>query len=380
MRVAMITSVPYPPQEGIGAYSYNLALALRSHGAEVTLLTRGGAYGARRERVGDIPLVCLPYAPLYPVHVHLHSLALRRYLAASGERFDVIHAHSPLPAVPWGTGLPLVTTIHSAMQADARATKVEDVQSLLIRLQTPVSATIERALLRRSGAVAVVSPEALEMARRYAPPGVPVRVLGNGVDTRAFHPGPAAERERLVLCIGRLAHGKGVEDLLAAWPSVLARHPDAALAIVGGGPLEARLRRQAEDLGVAQSVRFRGVLGRDEIRDLYRRASLVAQPSYHEGLSTVVLEGMASGAVVVATAVGAHPDVIRDGVNGYLIETGKPAELRDRIASALGDPAGAARMGAEARRTVEERYSWDSIAAAYVEAYEAAMAGGTGAR
>jgi glycosyltransferase involved in cell wall biosynthesis len=376
----MITSVPYPPQEGIGAYSYNLALALRSHGAEVTLLTRGGTLGARRERVGDIPLVRLPYAPLYPVHVHLHSLALRRYLAASGERFDVIHAHSPLPAVPWGTGLPLVTTIHSAMQADARATKVEDLQSLLIRLQTPVSASIERALLRRSGAVAVVSPQALEMARRYARPGVPVRVLGNGVDTAAFLPDLAAERERLVLCIGRLAHGKGVEDLLAAWPSVLVRHPDAALAIVGGGPLEGRLRRQAEELGVAQSVRFPGVLGRDEIRDLYQRASLVAQPSHHEGLSTVVLEGMASGAVVVATAVGAHPDVIRDGVNGYLIEPGNPAELGDRIAAALDDPTGAARMGAEARRTVEERYSWDSIAAAYVEAYEAAIAGGTRAR
>ena len=374
----MLISVPMPPREGIGTYAHSLALELIELGHEPTLITRGkGARRARSYEVAGVSVLELPFAPIYPVHVHVHGVFVERYLRRNARQFDIVHAHSPLvPPIrgPW----PVVTTLHSLLSADARDTKVDDVRSLLIRLLTPVSARLERRLLRGSAVVAVVNPLLVDAVTAEVGGRVPIRILPNAVDVDRFVPGPHARAYLDVLAVGRLVHGKGFEDLLGAWVTVVSIHPDARLTIVGDGPLRGRLADLTASSGIAGSVRFTGALTanrREDLLGLYQNARVVVQPSHHEGLSTVVLEAMACSTPVIATTVGAHPTVIADGVNGRLVPPHQPAALARAVSDLLVDSARAARLGQQGRATVVESYSWTSIARSYVSLYEGLLAG-----
>jgi glycosyltransferase involved in cell wall biosynthesis len=319
----------------------------------------------------------LPFVPIYPAHVHVHGVFVERYLRRNAEQFDIVHAHSPLvPPIrgPW----PVVTTLHSLLTADARATRVEDVRSLLIRLQAPISVYLERQLLRRSAGVVVVNPLTIGEVTAMVGGRVAVRFLPNAVDIDRFVPGPATRAHRLVLAVGRLVHGKGFEDLLTAWAAVVSVHPDARLTIVGDGLLRGRLVELAASLGLAGTVRFAGVFTAErhgDLLELYQTARAVVQPSHHEGLSTVLLEAMACATPVVATAVGAHPTLIADGVNGILVPPQQPLALAQAVSHLMADPVEAAELGRKGRATVVHSYSWAHVADSYVSLYEELLAG-----
>jgi glycosyltransferase involved in cell wall biosynthesis len=113
-----------------------------------------------------------------------------------------------------------------------------------------------------------------------------------------------------------------------------------------------------------------GFVPHEELGELYDRAALVVCPSYREGLPLCVLEAMAHGKPVVASAVGGIPELVEDGVTGLLVEPGDVAGLRAAIERLLADPALRRRLGRGARARVAERCSWDRVTAATVAAYE----------
>ena len=182
-----------PPREGIGVYAHSLAQQLLELGHQPTLITRGEPGRLRGYEVAGVAVLELPFAPVYPVHVHVHGLFVRRYLRRNARQFDIVHAHSPLvPPIsgPW----PVVTTLHSLLAADARDTKVDDVRSLAIRLVTPITAQLERRLLRESDMIAIVNPLLQGAVEAEVEGRVPIRVLPNGVDVSRFSPGPGIRR------------------------------------------------------------------------------------------------------------------------------------------------------------------------------------------
>ncbi len=212
-------------------------------------------------KVSGIDVVAIPFLRTYPVHAQVHRVFVQRYLHDRRQDFDVVHAHTPLvPSIrgPW----PVVTTVHSLIAQDGKATRIVDARTLLIRMQTVVSARVERDLLRASVAVAVVNPFIASVVREIVGRSVPVRVLPNGVDETIFSPDQTTQRALQALAVGRLVHGKGSDDLLRAWPKVLVRHPTASLVIVGDGPLRLRLERMARLLRISHSVTFVGAVGR----------------------------------------------------------------------------------------------------------------------
>jgi glycosyltransferase involved in cell wall biosynthesis len=221
--------------------------------------------------------------------------------------------------------------------------------------------------------VTVVDPQLVDAVSAEAGEGVPVRIIANAVDVDRFKPGPERRSSLDVLAVGRLVHAKGFDDLLNAWVTVVSTHPHARLTIVGDGPLRGRLAGLASSLGIAGSVQFTGALTGLQSRDLiglYQNARVLVQPSHHEGLSTVVLEAMACSTPVIATAVGAHPTVIADGVNGGLVPPRQPVALAQAMNRLLVDSAWAARLGQMGRKTVVESYSWTAVARAYESLYE----------
>lgn len=163
-----------------------------------------------------------------------------------------------------------------------------------------------------------------------------------------------------VLSLGRLGQQKGSYDLLQAAARVAPQLAGLELRLGGDGELEA-VRAQAVRMGIAGQVQLLGwVSGEGKQRQL-ALARLFALPSYFEGLPMSVLEAMAAGLPVLATAVGGIPEAVADGVEGFLVAPGDVDALAARLAQLLEDDALARRMGEAARRKVESTFCSDAV-------------------
>jgi phosphatidyl-myo-inositol dimannoside synthase len=173
---------------------------------------------------------------------------------------------------------------------------------------------------------------------------------------------PAPARAPAALLVGRMwssERGKGHEDVIAAWPSVRARVPDAELWIVGGGNDRARLEERARALGVGDAVRFLGRVSDAELCDLYRRAALFAMPSCQEGFGLVYAEAMWHGLPCIGSTADAAREVIADGDTGLLVPYGDVAAIGSAVVALLTDPARAEAMGRAGMRRARERFSYE---------------------
>jgi glycosyltransferase involved in cell wall biosynthesis len=213
-------------------------------------------------------------------------------------------------------------------------------------------AVVERVGLKRAAAVIATTEE---LRRRAARRSRRVELIPNGVDTRLFVPGaPAAapDGERRVLYVGRLAAEKNLTTLITA--AARLPEPRPRLVIVGGGPLEGALRRQAETEGV--SADFRGVVDQRRLPELYASADAFVLASFTEGHPKALLEAMSSGLACVASDCAGNRSLVSDGVTGLLFDPRRPEELTACLQRILTDPTLDAALGRAARKTVLERY------------------------
>jgi glycosyltransferase involved in cell wall biosynthesis len=212
------------------------------------------------------------------------------------------------------------------------------------------------AIFRRAEAVLVLG--AREQARLSALLQLPherILILHNAVpDPRPLGRRPSKNVAHL-LFLGYLSERKGVPELLNALASLalLSRCWRATLA--GGGPID-EYRRLAGELGIAHRVDFPGWLDRDRIAALYADADAVVLPSHAEGLAMAVLEGLSYGLAVIATPVGAHPEVIEPEVSGILVRPGDVAALAGALARVIDDEGLRQRLGAAGRRRFLEGF------------------------
>jgi glycosyltransferase involved in cell wall biosynthesis len=179
--------------------------------------------------------------------------------------------------------------------------------------------------------------------------------------TRAGTAAPwLAAGERAVLFVGRLSAPKGIYDLFDAIPDVIARHRDAVFVLLGvaeSDAMEPLLRAEVSRRDIAAKVRFLGSLeGRDKAA-AFVHSRLLVLPSWTEGFPLVIPEAMAAGLPVIATAVGAIPDFVKDGEDGFLVPPRHPRELADRICRLLEDDALHARIGARVRQRAPREFS-----------------------
>jgi glycosyltransferase involved in cell wall biosynthesis len=148
---------------------------------------------------------------------------------------------------------------------------------------------------------------------------------------------------------------------------VATARPDVDLLLVGDGDLRGPLGRLAEDLGVADRVRFLGV--RSDVPEVLGAVDIFALTSICEAASLTLLEAMASALPVVATAVGGTPEIVRDGLDGMLVPRGDAHAAASAFLRLLGDPAAASAMGASARERVRARYQLARTIETYMDLY-----------
>jgi glycosyltransferase involved in cell wall biosynthesis len=165
---------------------------------------------------------------------------------------------------------------------------------------------------------------------------------------------PEARRPNLVLFLSRLDAANGLLDLLAAVAGVRAAVPDVRLVCAGEGD-QAAFERHAEKLGIRDAVTFTGWVGPSGKRALLENAAVFALPSYSETLPASLLEAMAAGLPVVASSVGGVPEMVAEGVTGFLVLPGDVATLQRLLRKLLLDPALGTRIGAAARQSVRLR-------------------------
>ena len=172
-------------------------------------------------------------------------------------------------------------------------------------------------------------------------------------------PDTAAERSPVGPChllfLGHLSTRKGVPELVQALaqPALLSRRWRATLA--GGGPVD-EYRRLAADLDIAERVEFPGWVDEAQVRELCTNADVLVLPSHAEGLAMAVLEGLSHGLAVVTTPVGAHPEVIEQGVSGILVPPGDVEALAGALMRVIDDGSLRRQLGAGARRRFLEKF------------------------
>jgi len=292
-------------------------------------------------RAEGIPVHCLdaPRATSVGWARRLRRLVRERNL-------EIVHTHAPLPAVVARLALGLngpaiVHTEHNLWDRYRRPTRWANALTY-----------------RRNAAVMAVSGGVAESIRASGSGSVvPVEVVVHGIDIATMHHGDLARSHARSLLdlpagpdgpagpgaggpvigtVGNFTAKKDQACLLDAFATVQAEWRDARLVLVGTGPLEDSLRQRADRLGIGDAVLFTGP--RDDVFELLPAFDVFVLSSRFEGLPIALLEAMASGVAPVATRVGGIPEVITDGVDGWLVEPGDPGELAASLTKLVADP------------------------------------------
>jgi phosphatidylinositol alpha-1,6-mannosyltransferase len=169
-------------------------------------------------------------------------------------------------------------------------------------------------------------------------------------------------QSKIILTVGRLIFsepGKGVDMVIRALPKVLGTIPDTYYVVVGDGDYRSSLERLADEMGVRDRVLFVGVIGEDILKAYYSKAHIFALPSRQEGFGVVFLEAMAFGKPVIGGNHGGIPEVVKDGVTGFLVEYGNVEALANHLILLMHNEEERKRMGEAGRQLVNETYTFE---------------------
>ena len=367
---------------GMERQADTLARGLAARGHELTIVTTAHPDGVTEEDEWNLQTLYIPNTTWrrYQRRWWEASYAALREQHAIAP-FDVILSHSAgglgyLARAGQALGLPSVVILHGSSQGEvitawrgARSPRgVYRLARLGWRLPT-LLARWRRTAPSVSHWIAVSSSVARENGREMGFAPGRVTVIANGVDTARFRPndearassraelGLAADTPLLAVAT-RLEAEKGVQVALDALARLTPEFPDAHLLVAGAGSYATDLQAQARRLGLAERVRFLGLVPHAALPDVLAAADIALFPSLcHEAFPLSVVEALAVGLPVVASAVGGVPMAVREGATGSLVPPGDVAALADALRPLLADPARRRALGALARQSAEQQFS-----------------------
>jgi len=362
LRIEMV--LPSMAAAGMEAMTARLtrALAARGHHVGLTCIVSEGLL-AEQLRAEGYRVALVPAPGLRSI---LRAPLLETWLRTVAP--DVVHVHSgawlKAARAARRAGVPrVVHTVHGLIGDDAEPWYMPFLHRWAARHTdwvAPVSAPLRDYLQR---------PVNVDLAK--------VRLIPNSVNTDHFCPGPrtGALRESLRIASDRLVVGtvarldpvKNHALLLDAFTRVRVLVPEAALVIIGDGPLRGDLESRARTLGLDGHVYFFGAS--NDVAAVYRELDLFVLSSNAEGTSMSALEAMASRVCVVATSVGGMPDLLAEGASGILVPRKDPVALADALAEMLRDGARRRRLAEAGRVRAEEHYSEGAMINAYEALY-----------
>jgi len=348
---------------GIGYYVYYLSRELIKMGHDVLVILRGKedrSYYYENVRTREIKVAGHP-----PLNQLIFKRKLKKILF--NENHDLVHVH--YGAIPFiKCDHPLIVTAHCCVKGIIQNyyRPIRDLDALLRNILFPFYIHIERKLSRSCDKLLVVSNSLRnEFKKHYK---VDSDAIYNGVDVEKFN-GNNTLKEDLILFTGMFRFGKGLLDLLEIAELLKRSHPKVNVVMVGNGPLKNKIQGhiRTRDLFNVKTVNR---LSHSELLEYYHKSRIYILPSYYEGLPTTVLEAMACKLPVVASNVSGIPELIEEGLSGYMLSPGDIKGFYNRIVELLENPEKMRNFGEMGRRRVMEKFTWPHIARGIIKKYE----------
>lgn len=381
MRIALVTQTFLPRFiGGRQIYASNLSRALVTIGHNVHIFTGDSIKQPHIEEEGQVvvhrfPMRTLPLPArreVIPYHMVGPSFirALRTYNPDIIHALDYRHFTTDMAALhSWVGRKPLVITLTGFFYEPTPVTRV--IMKLYDTTLGKISLKICRSMicLTRSdvrGPIAGVKDKI-----KIIPTGIRLdEIEENNINAQEFRQRFDLGSARMILGVGRLVRQKGFQHLISAFLKVNGKLPDCKLVIIGQ---EADYAQQLKDLaGGTTSIIFTGAIPDEWLRLAYCAADVFVISSLDEGFPRTLLEAMAFGKPIVATTVGAIPEVIKDHANGILVEPESPDQLAHAIIEILNDPSLSIRLGSAAKTEVA-KYDWEVLVHEVVKVYDEAI-------
>ena len=375
MHICMV-GADFPPNcHGPGNYIYYLSRELVKRGHTVTVITRGiWNKSYIHEKIDGISIYRVRFIPVYPFHVRLHGIFLRKVFKSLASNFDILHLHSPLiPNIR--TTLPIVLTEHGTVKSDIDNSELIDIHSMVIKLFSREFISLDVKAIRNSDTVIAVSNSCAKDLRDIYKINSRIVTVNNGTDTNFFIPKERNDMEEpYILYTGRLDSRKGLVDLIESAKYVCQEHSEIKFILTGKGPNKKYLEQRINELGLKKNFYFAGFVARPKLLQYYQNATVYVLPSYYEGLPTTLLEAMSCGIPTIATDVKGSSEVIADGETGLLVPPRDPKRLAKAILKLLNDKSLRLRIGLNARKYVVDNYDWEIITGKIEKIYESLIA------
>lgn len=367
MHILLLNS-EYPPiGGGAGNASANLARCLAQLGHTVTVVTAHFGDLPHKEVSGSLSIIRIPALRrrqdrsgaleqlLFILSASFSSLKLVRELKPDTTlAFFGVPSGAVALILKWIYGMPYIVSL--------RGGDVPGFRPYDFRLQHTLLAPLLRIIWKRASAIIANSNGLRDLALKFDS-RFEIPVIPNGVDLDLYIAGDRNQATPRLFSAGRIVHQKGLDLALRALVGL--KDLDWEWRIAGDGPQLEFLKRLAQELGIAERIRFLGWQSREQLIQHYQQANLFLFPSRHEGMPNAVLEAMASGLPVIASRIAGSEELVMDGETGLLFPSESVDSLRAALKQLLTDASLRQRMGVASRRRVEEYYSWQSAAGQY---------------
>jgi D-inositol-3-phosphate glycosyltransferase len=368
-RICLVTHFFPPHMGGIEKVSYEQSKRLTNSGYKIDVLTskikgqnENPTKGIRIFHFSAVNITERIGVP-YPIP----SIQAYKTFAKVIKRCDLVHAHGHVymssylaGKVAKKYGKPFILTQHNTFI---------DYQSGLNILEQLNDLTIGRAVLKDADRIVVVSNKTREYVRKLGADKSKTSVIYNGVDVDYFHPANKEESRRkldlpknrkIILSVRRLVYKNGLGTLIESVPHVARDHPDALFVVAGKGPSKKLIEDRIKELGIEDNIKLTGFVPNELLPTYYDAADYFVLPSASgEGLPLVLLEAMACRLPVVSTTVGGIPEVIEHMKNGVLVPPRNPEAMAVTISELLSKEKLGSAIGEEARKIVENRFTWE---------------------
>lgn len=201
-------------------------------------------------------------------------------------------------------------------------------------------------------------------------PEAAIKVVPNAVSIPEVHRWERTSSQLTILFMGLIGERKGIFDLLVVFKLLIQRHPDIILRIGGNGEVK-KLLKEIQTLGIQKNVRYMGWINDKKKDKLLRMTDIFVLPSYGEGMPMSVLEAMSYGIPVVSTTIGGIPELVVDGISGFLIKPGDSSALYEKLDQMITNQELRKDFGYRGRQIVERNHDINSIAKKIVKIFKA---------
>jgi len=401
MNICLITYELPPSGGGEGVYTYNLAVGLSNRGHQVTIVSPlhiSAGHMRESELFSDHNIRLLPVnvmqRPLARVSSFMKSSIRALREISSVSKIDVVHFTFDYPAYPpvdiTGLDLPIVSTLHHLHIVEAISMLHSRKNPILLMpnvLRQFLLSQSEKKLLERSQRVIAVSQFTYRSAIQYAKTNPEIlRMVPNGIGSnlsknhdlsktsKTFCNDYSTSPGNFVLYVGRIEQSKGIEYLIRGFAKV-SRFKNLKLVIVGGGTPSyfQELKRASLEVDIANQVVFTGRITDEMLSGAYASCGIFVLPSLMEGFGYTLLEAMSFGKVVLATNVGGVPEIVKNGVNGFLVEPGSADQIGDKLLEIMEEPKIMLEIGESAKNWIENRYTVENMASQTEKVYREAI-------